>query len=216
LDNAGNIIKRHSLLTMKNVKFEVIAWAPSQADVDLSIACMFEREMPGSLLSGGLLQFNQAIGGALTKLRDEGSFRAQEMETLLLRPALSSVRAHAILIIGLGNPLAFSSAILERALRVAFREAVRFGASTVAFAPNLIDAGQIDVTSLQVEAAMVRGVVGALQAEHRLVELGLADPPAIRSWAFDTGPAHFDTAAKKFLKAFTQSSSGRKEGDECK
>jgi hypothetical protein len=60
------------------------------------------------------------------------------------------------------------------------------------------------VASLQVEAAMVRGAVSGLHAEYQLSELGLADPPAMRSWAFDVGPAHFDAATAAFLNAFTQ------------
>lgn len=202
MDYEAVAVKRQSLVTFMDVDFEVVTWAPAQADADLLIACMFEREMPGTHLSGGMLQLDEALGGALTRLREESSFRAQEMETLLIRTVPASVRARSILVIGLGDPLSLSSAILERALRVALREAVRLGASSVSFAPDLIDAGQTDLSSLDVEGAMVRGVLGALHAEHRLAELGRAPFPAIRGWAFETGLAHFQAAKESFLRAF--------------
>jgi hypothetical protein len=196
------VIRRKSLQTIGHVGFEIVTLAPSEADVDLSIACMFEHDMPGTTLSGGLLQLDEALGAALTKLRDEGSFRAQEMETLLIPRPPTHVPARGILIIGLGDPLSLNSDVLERALRVAVREANRLEAATVAFAPNLLDAGLKVLPSLHVEAAMVRGVISALNAEISLAELGLAPPPSICNWSFETGPAHFDAATEEFLKAF--------------
>jgi hypothetical protein len=196
------VLRRKSLRTIAHVSFEIVTWAPSEADVDLSIACMFERDMPGTTLSGGLLQLDEALGAALTNLRNEGSFRAQEMETLLIPRPPTQMPARGILIIGLGDPLSLNFAVLERALRVAIREANRLGASTVAFAPNLLDAGLKVLPSLHVEAAMVRGVISALNAEIRLSELGLAPPPSIRNWSFETGSTHFDAATEAFLRAF--------------
>jgi hypothetical protein len=204
LENEGNSIKRQSLMRSANVEFEVVTWAPSQADVDLSVACMFERETPGAHLSGGLKQLDEALGGALTGLREEGSFRAQEMETVLVRKPPMQVRAQWILIIGLGNPLTLSSETLERALRVSVREAIRVQACTVAFAPNLLDAGLTDLEFLHVEAAMVRGVISGLHAEYRLAEIGLAALPEIQRWAFETGSAHFEAVTGELLRAFNR------------
>jgi hypothetical protein len=202
MDTKDSGPKRHLLLTIDGVGFETVTWAPSEAEVDLSIACMFEREMPGADLAGGLLQLDEALGRALTVFREAGYFGAQEMETLLVQTPPKTVRARQILLIGLGNPLTLSSAILERALRVAVREAIRLGATTVAFAPNLLDAGIRDAASLEVEDAMVRGVSSALLAEHRLSELGLGFPPKIKRWSFDVGPAHFESATSSFTRAF--------------
>ena len=39
--------------TANQVVFDVVAWGPARADVDLSVACMFEHEMPGTAMSGG-------------------------------------------------------------------------------------------------------------------------------------------------------------------
>jgi hypothetical protein len=203
LKSKDSAAERRPLLTIGNVDFETIAWAPNQADVDLSIACMFEREMPGVQLAGGLLHLDEVLGGALTRLRHEGHFRAQEMETLLVRKPPIGVSGRSVLIIGLGSPITFASAILERATRVAVREATRLGACTVAFAPNLLDAGRTDADSMNVEAAIAQGTVSGLQAEYRLSELGLANPPAILSWAFDVGPAHIEAATASFLRAFS-------------
>jgi hypothetical protein len=202
VDNKDIGPQRHLLMTVKGIEFETVSWAPSEADVDFSIACMFEREMPGVHLVGGLMQLDEALGGALSRMRDEGYFRAQEMETLLVQTPSPPVRARRVLLVGLGNPLTLSSAIFERALRVAVREAFRLGATTAAFAPNLLDAGVTNVASLQVEAAMVRGASSALLAEYRLSELGFASPPVMRRWSFDVGPAHFESATASFTRAF--------------
>jgi hypothetical protein len=202
MDSKDSVQRRQLLFTMKGVGFETVTWAPSEADVDLSIACMFEREMPGSDLAGGLLQLNVALGGALTMFREAGYFRAEEMETLVVQTPPHSVRPRRILLIGLGNPLTLTSAIVERALRVAVREAIRLGATTVAFAPNLLDAGIRDAASLLVEVAMVRGVSSALLAEYRLSELNLASSPMIQRWFFDVGPTHFEAATASFTTAF--------------
>jgi hypothetical protein len=194
LRNLMENFRRQALPTIRNVAFEIVTWAPSQADVDLSIACMFEREMPGAQLAGGLLQLDEAFGGALTRQREEGAFAAHERETLLIRKPPASVQAQAVLLMGMGDPTTLSSAVIEGVLRVAFHEAVRFGASTVAFAPSLLDAGLANLAPLDLEAAMVRGVLGALRAEQS----------GVRKWVFDAGAAHFDAVAKSFLRAFEQ------------
>lgn len=66
------------------VVFDVVAWGPAHADVDFSVACMFEHEADGAAISGGLLALDQALGGHLTRMRADGAFLAQPMETLLI------------------------------------------------------------------------------------------------------------------------------------
>jgi hypothetical protein len=43
--------------------FDVVAWGPAQADVDFSVACMFEHELGEAGIAGGLLALDQALDG---------------------------------------------------------------------------------------------------------------------------------------------------------
>lgn len=191
--------------TANQVVFDVVAWGPARADVDLSVACMFEHEMPGSTMAGGLLGLDQALDGKLSQLRASGAFRAQEMETLLISLPPATVAARALLVIGLGDPEQLSSDTLRRATRVAMREAVRHGALSMAFAPSVLDAGHTDNAALDMPAVMLDGMLTALQAETTLASLGLAPPPALRHCTFDVGAPRLAHAGVAFSAAFGRS-----------
>jgi hypothetical protein len=139
------------------VFFDVVAWGPAQADVDVSVACMFEHEVAGAAMAGGLLALDQALGGQLSRLRSLGAFRAQPMETLLVTSPPPAVAARAVLVIGLGDPAALDGETLRRATRVAMREAIRFGAQSMAFAPSVLDAGHVDNAGLDMQTVMLDG-----------------------------------------------------------
>jgi len=186
---------------------EAVAWDAVRADVDLSIACMFEHEMPaGAVMKGGLLDLDQTLGGMLEQLRDSGDFRAQPMETMLLERLPSGFKARSLLIIGLGDPTLIGPELLERATRVALREATRYRAKTVAFAPSLLDSGLgPDVVDLA-PRAMLNGILTAFAAERRLASLGLVAHPHLSHWSFGAGLAHIKAAAAALKKAFELSS----------
>ena len=90
--------------TADDVVFDVVAWGPAHADVDFSVACMFEHELGDVGIAGGLLALDQALGGQLTRLRATGAFRAQPMETLLVTLPPPGMVPRAVLVIGLGDP----------------------------------------------------------------------------------------------------------------
>ncbi len=92
--------------------------------------------------------------------------------------------------------------MLERALRVAAREAVRLGVKTVAFAPDLLDAGHTEQSTAYSASEMLRGVIGALEAERQLSALGLTPPLQLKQWSFDAGTAHITTAVEQFRREF--------------
>ena len=150
------------------VAFDVVAWGPAQAAVDFSVACMFEHEVGNAAMAGGLLALDQALGGQLTRLRAAGAFRAEPMETLLVTLPPPGLAPRAVLVIGLGDPAALDGALLRRATRVAMREAIRFGAESMAFAPSVLDAGHTDNAGLDMQVVMLDGMLGALRAEHML------------------------------------------------
>jgi hypothetical protein len=185
------------------VEFDVVAWGPAHADVDLSVACMFEHEL-GAGMAGGLLALDQALGGALSRLRAAGAFRAQPMETLLVTTPPPGITPRAVLVIGMGDPAALLGDVLRRACRVAMREAIRYGAGSMAFAPSVLDAGHTDNAALNMQEVMLDGMLGALRAEHMLAEAGLARTPTLRHCTFDVGPPRLQAAGRAFAKAFAR------------
>ena len=194
-------LQRHPIGEWRGLELEAVAWDSVGAGVDLSIACMFEREMPGAAMGGGLLHLDQVVGGALARWRASGDFRAEPMETLLLERPPKGVRAKTIMLIGLGDPTAFQADLLGRATRVAFREASRLRAATVAFAPSLLDTGLKPQAIDGAPAAMMNGLLAASAAEWRLAEAGLSVEPRVSRWSFDAGASHLDEVAAAFKAA---------------
>ncbi|SDD74374.1 Cytosol aminopeptidase family, N-terminal domain [Massilia sp. PDC64] len=187
--------------TFDGVVFDVVAWGPSRADVDFSVACMFEHEMEGGM-SGGLLALDQALGGHLSRLRAAGAFRAQPLETLLITSPPPAVVPRAVLVIGMGDPAQLDGEMLRRACRVAMREAIRYGAVSMAFAPSVLDAGHTDNAALDMQNVMLDGMLGALRAEHMLAQAGLAAAPALRGCTFDVGAPRAEAAGRAFAEVF--------------
>ena len=190
--------------TAGGVVFDVVAWGPAQAAVDLSVACMFEHEMGSAGMGGGLLALDQALGGQLARLRAAGAFRAQPMETLLVSTPPSGIAARAVLVIGLGDPAVLDGDMLRRATRVAMREAIRLKSGSMAFAPSVLDAGHTDNAALDMQHVMLDGMLGALRAEIMLAEAGLAAPPLLRHCSFDVGAPRVHAAGAGFAAAFAQ------------
>lgn len=201
---ASHLPVRHPIGIASGVNFDVVAWGPAMADVDFSVACMFEHEVGGGPIAGGLLALDQALGGQLTLLRASGAFRAQPMETLLVTVPPAAMAPRAILVIGLGDPDLLTSEVLRRATRVAMREAIRHGARSMAFAPNVLDAGHTDNAALNMPEVMLEGMLGALAAEWLLAETGLAREPLLRLCTFDVGAPRVESAALAFAAAFAR------------
>jgi hypothetical protein len=201
---ATNSPVHHPIGIASGVTFDVVAWGPAMADVDFSVACMFEHEVGGAPIAGGLLALDQALGGQLTRLRASGAFRAQPMETLLITTPPAGMTPRAVLVIGLGDPGLLTSDLLRRATRVAMREAIRHGAHSMAFAPSVLDAGHTDNAALNMPEVMLDGMLGALGAEFRLAETGLAGEPLLRHCTFDVGAPRVESAALAFAAAFAR------------
>lgn len=193
----------------RGVSIEVAAWDGAGADVDLSCACMFSHELAVAGPAGGLLHLDQALGGALTSLRRSGHFRADVMETLLLDRPPATIHARSVLMIGLGDPQAWTPALTARAAATALRHAVQGRVSSAAFAPSVLDAGIVPDRAADIPAAMMRAVAAALDAQAALVERGLAAPLSLRNWIFDVGAPRFDGAASRFEAELHALSSGK-------
>jgi cytosine/adenosine deaminase-related metal-dependent hydrolase len=114
------------------------------------------------------------------------------------------IAARAVLVVGLGDPAALTGDILRRATRVAMREAIRHGATSMAFAPSVLDAGHVDNAALDMQVVMLDGMLGALRAEHMLAEAGLAAAPLLRQCSFDVGAPRVEAAGRGFAEAFVR------------
>lgn len=188
----------------EGVDFDVVAWGPAQAAVDFSVACMFEHEMGGAGMAGGLLALDQALGGYLGQVRATGAFRAQPMETLLVASPRPGLAARTVLVIGLGDPATLDGERLRRATCVAMCEALCHGATSMAFAPSVLDAGHTDNAGLNMQEVMLDGMLEALRAKRLLVAAGLAAAPVLRHCTFDVGAPRVEAAARAFVASFTR------------
>jgi hypothetical protein len=185
------------------LQLSIAAWDAVTADVDLACACMFQREVDGADLAGGLLHLDRSLGLALTMLRAERSFKPELMETLHIARPGRAIKARELLIVGLGDPDQWTPPQMRRATRVAVHEAVRLKARTASFAPSMLDAGLHPNATTGAASEMLGGVVEAWSAEMRLVSLNLAPPPVLESWTFGAGAAHVSSMAAQFERAFT-------------
>ncbi len=186
----------------EGVAFDVVAWGPAHAEVDFSVACMFEHEVDGAAIAGGLLQLNEALGNELTRLRGEGLFRAQAMETLLITQPPASVKARAVLVIGLGDPATLDGDRLRQATQVAMRAAIRYGARSMAFAPSVLDGGHTNNAPLRMQEVMLAGMLNGLRTELALAAAGFIQRPVLQQCTFDVGAPRLDGAAESFAAAF--------------
>ncbi|TYQ03388.1 UNVERIFIED_ORG: cytosol aminopeptidase family protein [Zoogloea ramigera] len=209
MNDPHTIPERLPIGTLDGVDFDVAAWGPAQADVDFSVACMFEHEQDGAPVAGGLLGLDTALGSQLTALRASGDFRAQEMETILISLPPGTIPARAVLVIGLGNPETLDGDRLRRATRVAMREAIRQGARSLAFAPSVLDGGHTDNAGLDMPRMMMDGMLGALRAEHALATAGLAPPPSVQRCTFDVGAPRLHSSGEAFIAAFNEFAQAR-------
>lgn len=178
--------------TWRGVTIEVAVWDGVLADVALSCAGMFTHEMAGAPLQGGLAHLDAAFGGAITRLRAEGHFEGREGEFLLIDRPPAGIAATRMLMVGLGEPEAWSPETMRRAVVTAFRCGVQQRVPSLAFAPGMLDSGLHSPDLAEAPRAMLNGLIAAIDAQARLAALGLAEPLSITRWAFDVGAARFD------------------------
>lgn len=194
---AGCMPEQKTLGSWRGVSFDLAVRDSVAADVDLSFACMFTRELGGGP-HGGLLHLNGALSGALVRLRDEGVFSGDAMETLLISHPPEGIAARGLMVIGMGDPLEWTSTVTARAVATALRAAVQLGVGSAAFAPSLLDAGLAPETTEGTAAEMMKAVTAAIDAQWRIAACGLSPTPLLRRWVFDVGAAGFAAAVEQF------------------
>lgn len=185
----------------RGVQLGLAVWDAAKADVDVSFACMFAHELAGEGPAGGLRHLDDALGGALTNLRREGRFRAEPLDMLRINGPPTAIAAGAIILLGLGDPAAWTPALTGRAAATAIQVASLQGAKSAAFAPSILDAGFPKDATVDLPFAMMEAVLDAIDLQDRVAVLGLAEPSTLRRWVFDVGAPRFKDVVGQFRSA---------------
>src|SRR5689334_10343235 len=141
-DEGKDQVKENALDAPHKVKVKVRMEGPYTADVPLQVVCYFKYTPEGAKkMSGAPVELDKQLGGVIASLRERGQFVGDQLETLLIIPPKGSIKAKALLLVGLGEEDALSLKLMEAVGRVSLREAARLGVRRVAFAPLIRDQG---------------------------------------------------------------------------
>jgi hypothetical protein len=186
-----------SIDAANGLKFFVKMVAPSAAECDLQIICVFKHNPAGDKYLDAMQDFDNKLGNLVSTLRNRGEFVGELGETLVFQTPPASIQAPRVLLIGLGAEQNLSLDTLRVIGRVAVREAVRLGAARVSFAPVLRDQGSDTLDVGDGDQAVAEQVVLAYDTEKRLQSRGLASEFSIAEWVIDAGPKFFADASAK-------------------
>src|SRR4051795_3088296 len=101
-DDAKTEIKEKSFEAPNGVSVKVRMEGPYTADVPLQVVCYFKYTPEGARkMTGAPVELDKKLGGVIASLRERGEFVGDEGESLLLTPPEGSIRAKALLLVGL-------------------------------------------------------------------------------------------------------------------
>jgi hypothetical protein len=205
-------VKEKALGAPNNVKVKVRMEGPYTADVPLQVVCYFKYTPEGAKRMGGApVELDKHLGGVIASLRERGEFGGNQLETILIIPPQGSIKAKALLLVGLGDEADLSLKLMEAVGRVSLREAARLGVHRVAFAPLIRDQGNTKIGTGEVERAVVRGMLLAYDTEKRLQKEGLAKAYILDQWNVEAGPAYFDETVQGVENAIQQADKAIKD-----
>src|SRR5437868_9552164 len=102
-------VKEKALDAPNNVKIKVRMEGPYTADTPLQVVCYFKYTPEGvKRMSGAPVELDKRLGGVIASLRERGEFPGDDLETLLIIPPAGSIKAQALLLIGLGDEATLS------------------------------------------------------------------------------------------------------------
>jgi hypothetical protein len=198
-------VREKALDAPNHVKINVRMEGPYTADVPLQIVCYF-KYTPEAVkrMSGAPVELDKRLGGVIASLRERGEFAGARLETLCIMPPKNSIKAKALLLIGLGSEDELSLNFLEDVGRTAVRVAATRGVNRVGFAPLIRDQGSTKLSAGAVETAIVRGMLLAYDTDKRMQQEGLAVPFTLDEWNVEAGPQYFDETVTAVEKAIQQ------------
>src|SRR5262245_29334253 len=177
---------------------------PYTADVPLQIVCYFRYTPEGAKkMAGAPVELDRELGGVIASLRERGEFNGDALETILISPPPKSIKAKALMLIGLGDAAELSPKLLAQVGKVALREATRLGATRVAFAPLIRDQGDTSIDVGEVARSVTGGVLLAYNTERRMQTEGLAKPFVLEQWIAEAGPTYYDSTAEGLKQAIS-------------
>jgi hypothetical protein len=204
-DEAKEEVKEKALDAPNKVKVKVRMEGPYTADVPLQVVCYFKYTPEGAKrMSGAPVELDKRLGGVIASLRERGEFVGDQLETLLITPPKDSIKAQALLLVGLGDADALSLDVMVRVGRVSVREAARLGVSRVAFAPLIRDQGNSKFGTGDVANAVLRGVLLAYDTEKRLQKQALSKEFTLDAWNVEAGQQYFDETVTGVQKAIEE------------
>ncbi len=195
--------------TVDGLAIEGLVQGPTGAASALQVVCVFEYTegdifnppaLPAAL--NGMVHLDEALKGQITELRKTGKFTGRLYETLLIEPPKGSLKAPRLLLIGLGDRNKFTPEVMTGIGSVAFREAVKLGADSFAFASDIKDAG-IDSPTALVASNVTRGIIEAHRTQHYLKDKKLSTATGPVKAILLAGPAFFNTAGEGIKEAIT-------------
>jgi hypothetical protein len=211
-DEGKDQVKEKALAAPNNVSVKVRMEGPYTADVPLQVVCYFKYTPEGAKrMSGAPVELDKRLGGVIGSLRERGEFVGDQLETLLIIPPKDSIKAKALLLVGLGDEDGLSLNLMEAVGRVALREAARLGVSRVAFAPLIRDQGNSKFDTGDVARAVVRGMLLAFDTEKRLQKEGLSKEFTLDQWNNEAGEKYFDDTVMGVQKAIEEAGQAIKE-----
>lgn len=188
-------VQRQAIGTWQDVVIDVIGAGAVDAPVELAVAGMFTHEADQALPVGGLHELDEALSGALMRLRADGIFSGKIGETIALAMPRPPIKADTVLIVGLGDPDTWQPSVMTDAVRLVVKEAARREVSTVAFAPSLLDSGLHAANLVGTPRALMLGLIQGLTEEA---------PKLLRGWSFCSGIDGFVSLASAFHLAFDE------------
>jgi hypothetical protein len=192
-DEPTQQVKETPVDAPNQVKVKVRMEGPYTALVPLQVVCYFKYTPEGARrMSGAPVELDKRLGGVIASLRERGEFVGDQLETILIIPPKDSIKAKALLLVGLGDEEGLSLNLMEAVGRVAVREAARLGIGQVAFAPLIRDQGNSKFPTGDVANAVVRGVLLAYDTQQRLQKEELDKPFTLDEWRVEAGTAYFD------------------------
>ena len=188
-----------------DIAIKVRMEGPYTAEAPLQVVCYFKYTEEGAKrMKGAVVELDRHLHGVVKSLRTRSEFMGDELETLLITPGDGTIKAKALLLIGLGDESQLSLHTMERVGRTALREAKRLGVSKIAFAPLLRDQGNDALAVGPVETAVVRGMLLAYDTEQRLQAEALTNEYVLSEWWVEAGPAYFEETVGGVKEAVAQ------------
>jgi hypothetical protein len=113
-DETPDKLKEKALDASNNIKIKVRMEGPYTADVPLQVVCYFKYTPDGAKrMSGAPVELDKHLGGVIASLRERGEFAGDQLETILITPPKDSIKAKALLLVGLGDEDALSLKLMD-------------------------------------------------------------------------------------------------------